>query len=382
MISSLRSIFRLENAPNAEQITLISSIVLWWCGRRLGLIQIRSSTVLGEFQFSIAIFLIFLFIESHLDGQTPRLVPVILAFFLFSLFGMAAAHGQEVRGWVTSIYRNHWLGFLVFYVVLILAAGLFLGAVIKPDLLKIMLWSLKTAWELIASIISKLMTFLISLFPGSDQGALPPVVSKPIPEMEPSVFVKLFRIPDSIRKVSGFIMACIWIGLILAALWRVSTQIFEWLRQRLANGEGAEVEPISGAFREDIIRLFKAVIRLVSKWLGLLGWPFGKAVGRGSVSPEARTVREVYRQMLLWAASKGCPREPSQTPHEYLARLQEWLPEARGQMGSLTDHYVNARYGSSAPTPDELERLTDNWKKLRKSRLPAIHKRGFQKGTV
>jgi hypothetical protein len=286
MISSLRSIFQLENTLNAEQITLISSIVLWWCGRRLSFIQIESSTVFSEFQFSMAIFLIILFIESHWDGQTLRLVPVILAFFLFSLFGMAAAHGQDARGWITSIYRNHWLGFLVFYVVLIMAAGLFLGAVIKPDLLKIMVSILQTAWEWVASIISELIAFLMSLFPGSDYGSVPPMVSKPIPEMEPSVFVKLFRIPESVRKVSGFIMACIWIGLILLALWRVSTQIFEWLRQRLANGEGAEVETISGAFKEDLIRLFKGVIKLLSKWMGLLGWPFGRAVRRRNLSPK------------------------------------------------------------------------------------------------
>jgi hypothetical protein len=368
MISSLRSIFQVENALNAEQITLISSIVLWWCGRRLSLIQIEPSTVFSEFQFSMAIFLIILFIESHWDGQTLRLVPVILVFFLFSLFGMAAAHGQDARGWITSIYRNHWLGFLVFYVVLIMAAGLFLGAVIKPDLLKIMVSSLKTAWELVANIISRLIAFLMDLFPGSDHGALPPVVSKPIPDMEPSVFVKLFQIPESVRKVSGFIMACIWIGLILLALWRVSTQIFEWLRQRLANGEGAEVEPISGAFREDMIRLFKAVIKLLSKWMGLLGWPFGRAGRKRNMSPEAGTVREVYRQMLLWAASRGCPRDPSQTPHEYLNRLLEWLPEGKGELGFLTDHYVNARYGPSVPTRDGLERMIAGWKKLRRCR--------------
>ena len=368
VISCLRSIFQLQNALNAEQITLISSIVLWWCGRRLSLIQIESSTVLSEFQFSMAIFLIILFIESQWDGQTPRLVPVILAFFLFSLFGMAAAHGQDARGWITSIYRNHWLGFLLFYVVLIMGAGLFLGAVIKPDLLKIMVSSLKTAWEWVASIISELIAFLINLFPGFDQGALPPVGPKPIPEMEPSAFVKLFRIPESVRKVSGFVMACIWIALILLALWRVSTQIFQWLRQRLANGEGAEVEPISGAFREDLIRLFKAVIKLLSKWMGLLGWPFGRAAGRRNLSPAARTAREVYRQMLLWAASRGCPRDPSQTPHEYLKRLLEWLPEGKGELGFLTDHYVNARYGPSVPTRDGLERMMAGWKKLRRCR--------------
>ncbi|MCG6536562.1 MAG: DUF4129 domain-containing protein, partial [Syntrophales bacterium LBB04] len=195
------------------------------------------------------------------------------------------------------------------------------------------------------------------------------------PEMEPSVFVKLFQIPESVRKVSGFIMACIWIGLILMALWRVSTQIFEWLRQRLANGEGAEVEPISGAFGEDVVRLFKAVMNLLLKWLRFLGWPFGRAVGRRNLSPEAKTVRQVYRQMLLWAASKGCPRDPSQTPHEYLKRLLEWLPEAKGELGLLTDHYVNARYGPSASAPGELERLRDNWKRLRRSRLPAMRKR-------
>jgi hypothetical protein len=192
---------------------------------------------------------------------------------------------------------------------------------------------------------------------------------------EPAAFAKLFRIPDSARRVANFIMACIWIGLILAALWRISTQIFEWLRQRLSNGEGAEVEAMSGAFGEDLIRLLKAVKRLIAGWLGLLGWAFGKPLRKGNRPPGAGTVREVYRQMLLWAASKGWPRDPSQTPHEYLTRLQEWLPEATRELAFLTDHYVNARYGPSLPTRQGMERLKAAWEKLRKSKLPAMRKR-------
>ena len=368
-IAIFRSIFQVENALNAEQITLISSIVLWWCGTRLSFMHMESRTVLGEFQFWMAILLVLLFLEHQSDGQPPRLVPVILAFFLFSLSGMAVAHGQDVKGWVTSIYRNHWLGFLVFHVFLIMAAGLFLGAVIKPDLLKIMVAGLKMAWEWIADIIGKLMTFLMSLFPGSGQGALAPAVSRPAPEMEPNAFVKLLRIPESVRKVSGFIMVCTWLGLVLLALWRVSTQIFEWLRQRFSNNEGAEVEPISGAFGEDLVRLFKAVMSLLSKWIRYLGSPFGRPAGRGDMPPEARTVREVYRQMLLWAASRGCPRDPSQTPWEYLHRLLGWIPEAKGELGLLTEHYVRARYGPRAPAQGELQRLKDDWRKLKKSKV-------------
>jgi hypothetical protein len=84
----------------------ISSIVLWWCGRRLSLSKLSQALLAISVQHGHL--LIILFIESHWDGQ-PFIVPVILAFF--SSLRNAAAHGQDARGGLT--YRNHWLGFLV-----------------------------------------------------------------------------------------------------------------------------------------------------------------------------------------------------------------------------------------------------------------------------
>jgi hypothetical protein len=86
----------------------------------------------------------------------------------------------------------------------------------------------------------------------------------------------------------------------------------------------------------------------------------------GPASPEVKSVREIYRQFLDWAASAGCPRHVAQTPREYLRTLVEWLPAARWEFSFITHQYVYVRYSSSLPTEDGLDRLAEAWKRLRR----------------
>jgi hypothetical protein len=160
-------------------------------------------------------------------------------------------------------------------------------------------------------------------------------------------------------------MGILWIGLILVALWQVSSQVYGWLRRKLAGMAGAEVEPLPGAFRADLVAFLKHILH---RLLGLKAL-FGLAGKSRLLLPEVASVRQIYRQLLSWGKSGGYPRHISQTPNDYLCTLIDLAPEARGDLYFITQHYVSARYGMSVPTADELHRLQQSWYRVKQNRL-------------
>jgi hypothetical protein len=171
--------------------------------------------------------------------------------------------------------------------------------------------------------------------------------------------------PEWVRRVGSVVMVMIWMILILAAVWSVSSQIIHWLRQRLESMSEVEVEPMSGAFLDDLLHLFKALLLLARRFILFVIRPFRRKGGGKPLSPEISSIRTVYRKMLDWAASAGCPRNAAQTPHEYLKVLVQWLPEVAPDFAVITNHYALARYGDCLPSRDTLDQIKTTWEKLR-----------------
>ena len=248
---------------------------------------------------------------------------------------------------------------------LILILGLLISSVVTADLLQLVLAGLKWVWGLVV----KAIVFIVSLFPEPSPPSveLLPEESTLTPASEPD-WSKFFRMPESVRsglRISWTVMVA---GFVLFALWRVSSQIFGWLRRKLASMSGAEFEPLPGAFRADFLSLLKRLLF----WLRGLRPPFWWRVKSTAVVPEVATVRHVYRQFLHWAAAGGYPRHMSQTPHEYRYALANLLPEAQEDLNLITQEYVAARYGTWLPTEDELHNLKQSWHRVRQRHLKRI----------
>jgi len=353
----------LPSFPNQAQIFLVSCALLWWLGKRLAGLSPGFSTLISEFQFGIAVLLILFFMASQWEMNLPGLVLLCLAFFAFSFFGISLAHASEGKSWLHGTNRNQWMSILLFAIFLVFALGLLMSAMIKPELLKILLSLAKLLWHFVAELISMIIAFLASLLPESDPVFIPPPAGAPVIPGEPPDWVKLFRIPDWVRRVGQIVVSSIWLVLILAALWSLSSQMIHWLRHRLDHGEGASYEPLSGAFREDLIRLLRMILNGVFRVLRF----FRRGGPRNdSLSKEARSVRQIYRHLIDWAASAGCPRHAAQTPGEYLLTLAGWFPEGRPEFSLITEQYVVVRYSPFLPTNDALEHMMNAWDRLKK----------------
>ncbi|RJR32548.1 MAG: DUF4129 domain-containing protein [Desulfobacteraceae bacterium] len=376
MIPALvKKVFSLASFPSRELLTLAASAALWGCGKRLARIGGDNSVLLSEFQFGTFMLLIVFFLDSQWKLALDGLVSVTMVFFLFALTGLPANLLQGGSGWDSAGRKARWFSIIAVAVGIVLVAGLLVGSIMKPELMNEIVSLVEAAGRFVGRVMAKIIAFLMSIFPEPE----PQKFNLPMPapsaaDRDPSFIVKLFRIPENVRRIAGMIVSGIWIFLFLAALWSLSSALFKWLLQRISLSNGVEVETLSGAFREDLIALFKAVFRkldrLFSIFLGFFGIRRLRAIG----SPEKVSARSVYRQLLKWGLRKGFPRAKAQTPLEYLDLLAKKLPGGYGEYSLITSGYVEERYGRSAPSPGVVERVVESWKTLKRKRRKSLNR--------
>ncbi|MFC1901419.1 DUF4129 domain-containing protein [Chloroflexota bacterium] len=342
-----------------ELLILISTTVIWWLGRRLAYLKINFTIQLSEFQFGLFILVFLYFISSLLEVEITHSVYLIVVFFLFSLLGISIAHALEGTSWLSGLYQGHWSGVLLVSISLVLILGFLISLVVTPDFLQLFLAVLKWLWELFMSI----MGFLASLMPTSEMAEPPPAPA--MPAMEDVDSFELFTMPETLRTVLRIGWVVLMIGVTLVALWRISSEIFSWLRRKMAGMTGADFEPLPGAFRADLLGLLKRII----SWLLGLKRLFHPRTRAEPTLPEIATVRQIYRQLLRWAAKAGFPRHICQTPHEYLYDLTGRLPEAREDLDLVTQQYVRTRYGATLLTESELHQLRQSWYNIKQYHL-------------
>ncbi|MFC1945629.1 DUF4129 domain-containing protein [Chloroflexota bacterium] len=362
LLSLPRAFGDIFNTFGAPLLVLPATALLWWLGRRLARQTTGFKALLGEFQFGLFMLVITLvsarLFELELSGQ----VPLVLGFFGLSLAGLSVSHGMEGASWLSGIYRTPWSGLLLAAIGIILVAGLIIGLIFTPDLLQIIWSAIKTVLEFIWAGILKVLEFLASLMPDTGE------VDLPIPEAPPPAASDdngfSLRMPEWARTAltSGWLI--IMSGLILLALWRISTEILRHLRLMMGGRSGTEYESLAGSFRDDMRGLFRRMFG----WLKL----FKRIRWRRDAAPAGQavtSVRQTYRHFLRWAAAGGYPRELAQTPCEYRDMIGGLLPELSQDIDAITAQYVSTRYGEASPAPPELQLMNHSWQRLRQVKL-------------
>jgi len=360
---------RTVHGLTPEFLVAVSGTVFWGFGCRLAYVRIHFATLVGEFQFGLAILLTLFLLNAQWELSTAALIPLTLAFFFFALGGIAVSHAAERESWLSGHSRGRWFAFLLLTIGFILGFGWLISVIVDPPLVEFLLSLMSQVGQWILEGIKRLFLFLIGLFPASKPGEIP--LPAPQSSMKRADEFPFEIFSDSVREVIRFIWGAMVISLLLAALWSISSQIFEWFRRKMGGMGEAEVEPLPGAFREDLLSFLK-------KLLGIFGfaWPFGKGRRVEPLLSGVDLVRKTYRQLSAWAAKKGHARNKAQTPYEYLPGLVAWLPDRGGDFTFITEQYVHTRYGLSVPTENGLEELRQSWERIRQTRL----KKGIKKG--
>lgn len=376
LLSIPHSIAQVVYTFRPELLILISTGVLWWRGQHLAYSSVNFVALVSKFQFGLLI-LVFTFLiapplEVALNGQ----VPITLAFFLFALLGISVAHALEGTSWLTGLNQGHWGGLLLFSISLILILGLLISVVITPDLLQFIVDVAKWVW----GFITRPFAFIINLIPTPEPASMPKDYILPPPQLSALDidWSKFLRMKESVRSGLRIGWNVLVVSIFLLALWRISSDIFRWLHRKLTGVSGVEFESLHGAFRADLLSLLKRIL----SWPLRLKLLLRKHEKAGVALPEATSVRQIYRQLLRWAAAGGHPRPLSQTPYEYCYALSKLLPEAHSDLDLITRQYVLTRYGAWLPTEGELDQLSQAWHKVKHNNLKRITSNLFKEQGV
>ncbi len=355
-----RAFAALPGTFGPELLIFFFSIILWVLGFRLARTKTGFDISVAEFQIGLAFLLIAFLLTSQMKIAMASSVLISLAFIAFALLGVAIAHGEQGNSWLTSQNHGRWVFLLFVVIALVIVLGLVISAFVTPDVLEMALIPFKLLWGLVV----KVMTFIAHLVNWDNLLGKPvkELMGRegPVPPDTPEVGFGVLHVPIETLRILRFATGIIWVAVLLFAIWRMFSVIFSWLRRRAATA-GSEMESLNGAFKEDLLSLLRRILR----WLFSIRLPFLRKRVLGAGFSEVATVRGIYRQLLSWAAAKGWPRVPFQTPYEYLFTLQEALPPFQGDFNFITNQYVRARYGSVRPDENELSQLKKSWHRIK-----------------
>jgi hypothetical protein len=352
---------RFFNPYRTEFLILGFSAAAWVLGHRLAALRVSFAALFSEFQFGLVLLFVALFAENLLEMNLPHLIPLVLLFFGFALTGLGATHGRENAGWTSGRFFRAWFVFLLVFVTLILSVGLLITVLASPAFVQFLFSLLYRAGQFLFEILGRVLGFLLSLLPLPGP-SLPPQPASAPPAARPEDWSPFFFfISDSTREILRVLWTIMVFSVLLIALWRISSQILDWLRRRMGAVNGDEIEPLPGAFRDDLRVLFLWLLDTLSlKWLVRL------LARRKRRRRESDTLRQIYLLLLKWAAGRGCRRRACETPFDYLPRLAAMLPEAQDDFSSLTRHYVHARYAAAPPPAEVLQEVKDRWENIRR----------------
>ena len=336
--------------------------VLWSLGARLASSRMAYETVVTEFQLGLMALAGSLFIGYLVGVDQPAAVPIAVAFVGLGLVGAAATRVADEGGPLFFQQGGTWWGMLLVSVALVLALGLLAGVLFTPELMQFVARGIRAVWELI----ERLLDALAGLFSSSGSEMEPPPVAEvPLPQDDGQSFS--WGLPEWLLRPSRIAYGVLVGGLMLVAIWRIASQLFDWILRRAGRGR-VEMESLPGAFRLDLARLFRRMLA----WVCSLS-PFARFRRRPQEESTLTTsIRRLYADMLRWGARSGFPRGSSQTPYEYQQVLCMALPAHRTDVAFITESYVRAKYAGQPPTEAELHQLKESRRRLKRRAARAV----------
>lgn len=176
--------------------------------------------------------------------------------------------------------------------------------------------------------------------------------------------------PDTGPSRTGPVLLRLLVALLAALLlwgsvrlarrtWRDrATGLLDRLLSARGRSPGDDVEEVRD-FVWSWSALAAGIAALLDRFIGRRAQPLARGATESGRAADgdgaARSVRELYRELLTLGASLGRDRLPHETSREYERALAglEPLASGRSELRELTEVYAEARYGPEPPTREE-----------------------------
>jgi hypothetical protein len=130
---------------------------------------------------------------------------------------------------------------------------------------------------------------------------------------------------------------------------------WQWLRKNADEAGSSVGRAIRDGWKSIVSRLDGK--RILSRQ----GW-----INVRSLDPRRR-VYFFYLAMIRRGGEQGLRREPSQTPFEYAAKLEDAIPSVDQDIDSLTEAFVRARYSRGEIDSEEAVKVRSAWDRIRRA---------------
>lgn len=363
---------RVVNQPGElwlRELALFMLLAILWArglaltGRYVAVNEIGFRLRLGGLLF-VPIIIILNIVPGTADP-----LPFIMLFFLAALVAVAVSRAEEVAQQETeNTYPMSpgWVGGVVLTSLFIVAGAALIGIAVSGEGLNLLAQWLSPLWNAFAfasmavvTTATYLMLFLIEPFMSLMRlvGQMLARVGfegvAELPEFAPAPAEQfLLDLGDPESAVYLWFNRSAVTVLILLGLLVVFVALRRYFRGRELSFGMAQSAARASALEEKEEGLAQRILNRFDRWRR---WR------------AAATVRQLYRSMCLEAADQGHPRDPSQTPFEYLPGLFEVWPESVDDVRLITDAYVRVRYGEAPETAEELDAIRQAWQRLIKS---------------
>ena len=360
---------------------LVTAIVayVWWRGLRLGQEHPTMNAVYYRFQAGLVGLIAALILSSQARIQLD-VSPFIFGYFFCGLLAVAVVRLETMAsGEKRTSLGGYWLSVFLVVTITVLGLGGLAAALFSYNTFQAVIAAflkvLVPIYELLARVILAIayvlfliISFFLSwLLPGSPT-ATPPPTPAPTPDflMEwQKQEAKLMFLPPALVTFLKAVVVIAILALVLFLLVRTLS------RRRVSGAGGVEEvrESIwsSAEFLRGLRRLFQ---RLLDRLLGrrpVTRPSYLSLLEKGEAYRASLSIRQIYARLLAWATQHGLPRRPEETPYEYLSDLRRALPEATPDLRTITEAYVQVRYGDLPASADELRAVRESWERVHRT---------------
>lgn len=361
MVSRPIQFITFEGSEGAAFFHLLVILVLIWRAVSLTGSQVSVYRIQVSFQLGLVLLLIY-GIAQAFSHPLEAIIGLFLYLF-FALVSMSSARIAslaETRGGRVPRFSAGWLaGILLTGLGVVglsilagwLASGQLVTAVIQVFILILTLIATALLWVLtpVLSLLARMVVGLFDLIERISRRAggirLPKFLEDLVIEITKLVEVVIPGI------VAGRVVLLAALLLLLLVAILVSLR-FHILRANMKEEENSS----TGANQET--RLWRKALQRLVPTAAILRSP-------GQLFAAAR-IRRIYRQLMTLSQKHGAGRLPSQTPLEFLPRLEELFPAGQEDLGLITRAYVNVRYGEYPETLGEVDDVQRAWDRIRR----------------
>jgi len=202
--------------------------------------------------------------------------------------------------------------------------------------------------ELLVRVLLPPIQWLLTFYIGIFQSVLLPIIAALLYGPE-AAEARLHQIDSRLLQIMAVLLVIVTFALPILVLWHFY-RLFKMGADLTGETSETEEAQLAAAWYEWWKAQQDALKRL---WAQLRRRRFG-----------VDTVRDLYKNLLLFGDDHQLPRPSAKTPYEYLEPLCRRYPKLVGEFHALTDAYVAVKYGEHDFTENEVRGLQRAWERI------------------